>query len=917
MKNRFWPYFAALALCLCAAWSARGQNAGGVTGWGDTNLTQLDFPPGLTNVVAVSGGAQHNIALRNDGTVILWGGDGDGQISTMPAALIAIRAVAAGGRHTLVLRSNGTVAAWGAADANQTTVPAGLSGVRAIAAGDAFSLALRSNGTVVAWGTVASPAYTTVKMIAAGGDHALALLSNNTVVAWGGLNSYGQLNVPSPLAATNIAAGGAHSLVIRTDGVIIGWGRSTYGQTAASNGLTGARAIFAGQNHSGALKANGTVVCWGDNTFGQRGVPAALTNVFLAASGSAANHSLAVFLAAPAILLQPVSQAVALGAVASFSVGASGSPVLTYQWRKDGTNIGGATGGTYSFANAQPTNAGGYSVVVANSVGSVTSLVAVLTVNSSPVLTAQPQGANVALNSPVDFSVAAVGSAPLRYQWKKGGTTIASATNTTFTIASAQAADAATYTVVVTNLFGSATSSNAVLTVAPPPVFLQHPQGRAVLAGVSVTFRALATNATGYQWQHAGTNLPGATGTLFAINRAAATDVGAYVVLATNEFTGLASAAAALTVQQPATADTEVTAWGQDAVVVSAQFLDMLPPAGLFGVQSVAAGGNHNLVLLTNGTVLGWGDNQYAQGGLPPGLVASAIAAGASHTLVITNGRAGAFGLNTSGQTTLPSAMSNSAAIAAGLNFNLAAQSNGVVFAWGDNSANQTVIPASVTNVMAVAAGTEHGLALRRNGTVAAWGGNAYSQARPPFSVTNAGAAVASIAAGAHHSLALKSNGTVVAWGRGDFGQINIPPEATNIIALATGEHHSMALRRDGLVLCWGQDNYGQTETPPGFAANGIAGGGARGLAVRRLFLRFGAPVISSNQLRFAIRRSDGASVEPARATNIDVFAAADLALPFANWTKLTNALTQTNGGVLFQDNAGSPLRFYRLRERP
>jgi len=84
---------------------------------------------------------------------------------------------------------------------------------------------------------------------------------------------------------------------------------------------------------------------------------------------------------APAIQTQPQSQTVTVGSNVQFSVTASGRPAVTYQWYFNGAAISGATGNIYSLSSAQPSNAGGYTVVVSNVMGSATSNQATLTVN--------------------------------------------------------------------------------------------------------------------------------------------------------------------------------------------------------------------------------------------------------------------------------------------------------------------------------------------------------------------------------------------------------------------------------------------------------------------------------------------------------------------------------------------------------
>jgi hypothetical protein len=173
---------------------------------------------------------------------------------------------------------------------------------------------------------------------------------------------------------------------------------------------------------------------------------------------------------APAITTQPLSQSVAAGGSVTFTVAASGSPAPTLQWRKDGANIAGQTGTSLALTGVQAANAGTYTVVATNSAGSATSAGAVLTVttaggtDTAPVVTASPQGHTIATGSSVVFDVAATG-ANISYQWKKGGTAILGATTRLLMLSNAQASDAGSYTVTLTNSAGTVTSSPAVLNV--------------------------------------------------------------------------------------------------------------------------------------------------------------------------------------------------------------------------------------------------------------------------------------------------------------------------------------------------------------------------------------------------------------------------------------------------------------------
>ena len=172
----------------------------------------------------------------------------------------------------------------------------------------------------------------------------------------------------------------------------------------------------------------------------------------------------------PTFTSQPVSQTVTAGTTVTFSTGASGTPAPTFQWRKDGANLPGATNASLVLTNVQAAHAGSYLVVVSNSAGIITSNAATLTVDAIPVtapgpsLTAQPQSQYVAPGTAVTFAATATGTG-LSYQWKKDGTALAGATSATYRLAAATAADMGFYAVTVTNATGTVDSDVATLTV--------------------------------------------------------------------------------------------------------------------------------------------------------------------------------------------------------------------------------------------------------------------------------------------------------------------------------------------------------------------------------------------------------------------------------------------------------------------
>ncbi len=260
---------------------------------------------------------------------------------------------------------------------------------------------------------------------------------------------------------------------------------------------------------------------------------------------------------APSITAQPASQTVNAGQNVSFSVTASGSSPLSYQWLKNGAALGSATNATLNLAAVTASSAGNYSVTVSNSAGAVTSATATLTVNTvtAPTITTQPASRSAAVGSSVTFSVTASGTSPFSYVWRKNGVAIAGATQSSYTLSSVQQSDAANYTVVVTNSAGSATSTAAALTVTTAPVISSQPTSQTITAGSSFTLSVAASGSPtpSYQWQKDGTALAGATTTTYAVASARSSDAGSYAVRVSNANGAVTSSTAVITVNVPPT----------------------------------------------------------------------------------------------------------------------------------------------------------------------------------------------------------------------------------------------------------------------------------------------------------------------------------------------------------------------------
>jgi hypothetical protein len=287
---------------------------------------------------SIAAGGFHSLALKSDGTVLVWGNDGFGEqgngsgdmMQTTPQPVVGVNnavAIAAGSNHNIVLKTDGTLMAWGANQSGQLgdgtltqrDTPIGINGISniiAIAAGSSHSLALKSDGTVLAWGSNQSGATglgiignteqttpitvsgaSNIIALSSKGDHSLALKADGSVLAWG-FNGFGQLgtgtteNLATPTALNltgivGISGGNLHSLALTSSGTVLSWGYAVDGALGRSGNslvpgsvnLNDIVTVEAGSSFSTALKTDGSVLAWGqDNTHGQLGNDSSLIN---------------------------------------------------------------------------------------------------------------------------------------------------------------------------------------------------------------------------------------------------------------------------------------------------------------------------------------------------------------------------------------------------------------------------------------------------------------------------------------------------------------------------------------------------------------------------------------------------------------------------------------------------------------
>ena len=247
----------------------------------------------------------------------------------------------------------------------------------------------------------------------------------------------------------------------------------------------------------------------------------------------------------PSLTLQPSNQIVLAGATVNFSVVATGTAPLEYQWQFNGAPLGGAVAETLILTNIQPAQAGSYSVLVTNSAGSITSAVAVLTVATPPLLL----NARTATNGAFAFTLSGVAGLIYAIEFTTNfqkWTFLALLTNTTGQVD-----------------FIDVTSSNAVSrfyrarlaywTALTPPEMTKQPTNQTVPVGGTANFSAEATCTAplNYQWQFNGTSLNGASSETLILTNVQPARAGSYRVLVNNCAGSVTSAVAVLTVATP------------------------------------------------------------------------------------------------------------------------------------------------------------------------------------------------------------------------------------------------------------------------------------------------------------------------------------------------------------------------------
>jgi alpha-tubulin suppressor-like RCC1 family protein len=751
---------------------------------------------GLSNIVDISAGSTHGMALKSDGTVWTWGDNREGQLgnraipvgtptATAPADVMPMMvgglndvvAVSAGSDHSLALKSDGTVLAWGfnkygvLGNGNEQNrdkpLPVkNLSNIIAIDAGYYHSLALKSDGTVWAWGDNWA------------GACAYNPLDND--------NSY-PIQVQGLQDVVAISAGNFLSLALKADGTVWAWGNNDQGQlgngTDGKNNysftplqvkeLKGIKAISAGADCCLALKTEGDVWAWGSNNYSQLGI------------GTTKNSNVPVRVNVPA-------------GITAISAGYINSLVI-------------------STTSAIATSINIQSPINPSLFGKSVNLVA--SVNPNPGNgTIQFWEDNTKLGEPVEINTSGT-AACITTALAVGNHTITAvySGNVTYNACSGIIQQFAN-----PNAWGWGWNQHYQLGDVYYPINSRFPfvgvSGiTAIAAGDSHTV-ALKSDGTVWAW---GNNTSGQLGN-------------SVVFSSTKSESNLPALAAAIS-----TTNTTLPSGIFSKTPVQAK--------GLNNVIAVAAGENFSMALKSDGTVWAWGDNRCGQ--LGDGTTTNrgtpvqvkelnnviAIACGKTHSLAIkADGTVWAWGNNQSGQlgngsktgSVIPvnvTGLSGIIAVAGSIDFSVALKSDGTVWVWGQNNlvelGNNTplnmdhTIPAPVNGlngVTAIACGASVCTVIKTDGTVWGWGDNQYGQLGTGNTqvyktvVQVVGLRdITAISTGLYNNLALKSDGTVWNWGcdqypdSGFSTRIKTPVQLsglTGIAVIAAGYYHNFAL---------------------------------------------------------------------------------------------------------------------------
>ncbi len=870
----------------------------------------------MGGIVQISGGGYHTVALKSDGTVWTWGRNSSGELgngtfttSRTPVQvknslgteyLTGIVQVLAGGYYTVALKNDGTVWVWGdnfiGTLGNGTTTNSNLpvqvkdslgtgylTDIAQISAGYRHIMALKSDGTVWGWGNnnsrqlgngssathsslpvqvkdYAETGYLTgVTQISAGDNHTIALKSDGTVWSWGS-NSFGQLgddtNIDrrsTPVAVRDssgtgcltsivqVSGGGNHTVALRSDGTVWAWGNNDNGQlgndtttnvktpiqvkdSLGTGYLTGVAQISSGYRHTVVLKNDGTVWAWGDNYYGQLG------------NNATTDTSLPVRVK-DSLGTEYLKDIVQVSAGEYHTIGLKSSGTV-WAWGNNGSGQLGNNGNVSrnipipvresdlcKFFNLLNNTC--EECIIQNPTCTITASTPDMTSQSSITYTFKFS------KTVIDFDVNDI--------------TVTNGTKGTFNVV-----DGYTYTLNVTN------GGNGIQTVSIAEGVYADTVGNLGNAAMKVInimdgtaeisggiYNTLVIKSDGTVWTWGG-NSYGQLGDGTTTNRY--TPVQVRDSSGTGYLKGVVHVSGGQYHTVALKSDGTVWAWGYnnygqlgDGTTTSSnipvQVRDSSGTGYLTGITKISAGYSHVVALKNDGTVWAWGYNNYGQ--LGDGTT--------------TNSNIPVQVKDVSGTGYLSGIIK----ISVGYSHAVVLRNDGTLWAWGYNYYGQlgddsrinryTPVPVKdslgihcLTGIIQMEAGFYHTVGLKNDGTVWTWGYNANGQlgdntttnSSLPVQVKDyAGTEyltkIVHITTKGYHSIALKNNGTVWAWGRNDVGQLGegtttnsiVPVQVkdslgtgylTEIVKISSGGWHSVALKSNGTVWTTGNNDAGR-----------------------------------------------------------------------------------------------------------
>lgn len=438
--------------------------------------------------------------------------------------------------------------------------------------------------------------------------------------------------------------------------------------------------------------------------------------------------------AAPTFSAHPNAVSIRDGESASFEGQAYGTEPITYQWFHGNQRVEGETNTTLRLVNVQAPQAGSYTMVASNAVGTtagepalLTRSVALLQSRISPGLRLGRAGRATRLTATI---VLGTDAGPIEYQWHHSGTNLPGQTASELMIPNLTEADAGTYTVTVGNSLGETESEPAVLIVLEgrTPGIVRTWGGRSTVQ----TPDGLVADSVTQGLNFGAAVLP--DGTVFPWGT-----LGPSPISVPSAFSNIVTISAGDSMLAGLRNDGRALVWNAGGLV------DF--PEGT-NVISIAAGQSYAIALRADGSLTGWGS---------PSLI------------------------------TAPAGATNLGLIAASGGRNLVMRRDGTFFTWGVVSIPPTLqtAPPAASNVIAIAATTTQSAALRKDGVIVVWGGTGGPPGNSNF---------VSIAAGQSHFLAMRNDGSAALWGSGSNGQLTKPADVTNILSVAAGPISSHAI---------------------------------------------------------------------------------------------------------------------------